>query len=449
LSKITFNMNPGQLALWENRDPNVLFCGGFGSGKTTGGAFKFLQMKAANPTVPALIISQTSKSLWGTTVRRLLTTCIEHNIPVPKIVDRQYECYLDFGDGVPIFLRGAHSPSSYDGLDVGYMWGDEIRHWQKTAYDIALGRRRVPCKQPQSVFTSTPDMHWMGLEYDSGKLDRPVIRAPTRENLHNLSPEFIENLKSSYSPRMQDAVLEGIFCVLTGAVFEEFSPKPDGPWFVDFDPTTKHGKQILNSHKVYLAIDPGYRKSAWLWVLEYPNHESDIPDWVVFDQYMPDDESDSVSVHEVNRRGWPIDEIWYDPAAGAVQSLDGRTVKDALAMIKPREYNTHPLRNVGKYRSIQFGIDKLRTLLGGYDGKPVKIKFARRLLEMERGRPRGIVKDLAALRYPEVKDGRAISDTPLKDGLTDHSTDGLRYLAVGLWRSIPRLKKLLDLFEGS
>ena len=62
-------------------------------------------------------------------------------------------------------------------------------------------------------------------------------------------------------------------------------------------------------------------------------------------------------------------------------------------------------------------------------------------IESERSKQRGIVKDLAALQYPEMKDGRPVHDVPLKDGVTDHSTDALRYWAVSRWLTVPQLRK--------
>jgi len=95
----------------------------------------------------------------------------------------------------------------------------------------------------------------------------------------------------------------------------------------------------------------------------------------------------------------------------------------------------------GPWRSIPWGVDKTRALLGG-QGQPTRIRFAKSLLREEAGRERGIVKDLAAYRYPEVKDGRPITDLPLKDGVTDHSNDSLRYFGVGMWLSNPHLRAL-------
>ncbi len=160
----------------------------------------------------------------------------------------------------------------------------------------------------------------------------------------------------------------------------------------------------------------------------------------MFDQMMADGMNDAACVRDVNRRGWPIDEIWVDIAGGATQSFEGASTLTALRDLKRR--TNQGIRCItGANREIAYGVDKTRVLLGG-DGYPHRIKFAKRLVTLEVGKPRGIIKDIAAYRYPEVKDGKAITDVPLKDGVHDHANDCLRYFAVGRWLCVPKLRKL-------
>ena len=61
----------------------------------------------------------------------------------------------------------------------------------------------------------------------------------------------------------------------------------------------------------------------------------------------------------------------------------------------------------------------------------------------EAGQKRGMVRDLGSLHYAEVKDGHPIEDDMVhKDGTTDHSTDALRYWAVGMWLTKRKLRSL-------
>ena len=426
------DLNPSQRALLRSRERNVAMLGGFGSGKTTAGALKTLQLHACNPGVPGGLFAPHWATLWSTTYRALERLLSQ--VPVsqrPRVVDKSGACYLDFGDGAPIYLRSMKNTASFDGLDLGWFVLDEGRHCSKLAWQIALARARRKCPYPQRVVVTTPAYGYLSDEFNSGKPNRRVIYAPTVENQRHLDSEFVDDIKLSYSERMQRAYLEGKFTVLEGAVFELFDEADDSPWMVDFDRTPG---TMLDS-KVYLAIDPGYRKSAVIWILEESPRE-----WVVFDELMLDMTVDVDLVEAISKKGWPVDEIWVDPAATAKQSYEGGSTLRALRTIPCR--TKAPIRWLsGANREIPFGVDKLRSLLGG-GSQPIRVRFNRKLKDRERRWERGIIKDLARLRFPEHKDGRPIDDRPEKDGVSDHSTDALRYWATGMCLTDPVLRNL-------
>jgi hypothetical protein len=438
----------GQWELLQCRDPFVLFAGGVGSGKTTGIAYKLEQLRHENSGAPGLIAAPSWSLLWSVTYRKILNVIMSSypRAMWPKVRDRTGECYLDFGRGhQPIFLRSAKHPESLEGFNVGWAIGDEVRYWPRRGYENFIARVRVPCALPQRAFASTPAMGLLSDEFNSGKHNRRLITAPTKENEKNLAPGYLDELRRTYSPRLQRAILDGEFVPLDGAVFDAFDASASSPWLVDYSPEDAR----KGMHKIYMAIDPGYRRGAWLFIAETGPGQ-----WVVFDQIMSDSQSELATVEIVNSRNYPIDELWVDPAGDATQSAIGIDVFAALRNVKSRNSSGRILRSIGgkgsaMFRDIAFGVDKLRVLLGGYDGKPVQIKFARRLLEMERGKQRGIVKDLGALAYPEMRDGRPVGDHPVKDGITDHSTDALRYFAVGRWLADPELRASLQRVHGS
>lgn len=437
------DLTPSQRALWTATDPFVLVAGGYGSGKTQALALKFLQLLVANWGYPGLILAPTWRTMWAITYRRIMTTLrgVLSRAELPRLVDRNGECYLDFG-GAPVYLRSANNADGYDGLDVAWMLGDEARYYRRSAWHIAQGRVRVRCPQPQTAIVSTPEIGWLSDEFSSGRAGRRLITAPTRENAHNLAPGYIENLKLSYSARLWRALVEGIFTILEGAVYEAFDPLPASDWFEPCD--VKPASPWFASRPVYLAVDPGYRRSSWLWIAE-----NDDLQWVVFDEMQADAKTDAQCVAEVNRRGWPIDEVWCDPAAGATQSFEGASTLKLLSKIKVRRGRA--VRTItAANREIAYGVDKTRVLLGDpSEGQPIRLKFAHRLLSIERGKERGIVKSLSSYRYPPERDGRAISDVPWKDGITDHDCDALRYWAVGRWACDQKLRRLDPILADS
>ena len=420
-------LNPGQIKLLRSQAWGALLAGGFGSGKTTGLCLKALQLRCTNgPGIPGVIVSQSYPSLKSVIIPRLRKMLVATLGPEVgrewmRVRDPSGAQYLDWG-GTHVYLRSANNPSTFDGLDVGWLCGDEIRHWPKHSYEVAVARVRVPCALPQRAFASTPSIGWMADEFNTNRAGRELIVAPTKENAAHLAPGTIENLRLSYSPRLQKAVIDGMFVPLEGPVYEAVDPDVfKSAWAVDW----KYSPQ----KKTTLAIDPGFRRSAYLFFQEVAPLE-----WVCFDEVLPEDESDFSAVQRVNAKGYQIDEIWCDPAADSTQSAIGLDVISALKGIKSRSRT--PLRYiVNPYRSIAFGVDKVRVLLGEDKpgGLPIRLKFSRALLEIERGRNRGIVRDLVSYTYPEDKQGRALSGDPLKDGLSDHTMDALRYWGVGMW----------------
>ena len=424
-----------QRRLLASTEKQVLVAGGFGSGKTTAIGIKLIQLKADNPGVPGLLMAQSWRALWSITLRRLMST-VRRVLPpgarMPRVCDRQGECYLDFGDGVPVFLRSAHDPGTFDGLDVGWGCGDEPRYWPKLSHEVFMGRVRVKCPRSQLCYSSTPALNWLAEEFNSGRPGRQLIRAPTSENEKNLGPDFISNLRLSYSRRMQQAVIEGHFVPLEGVVYESVDlHDTSSKWFKDH----VYDKSL----KTILAVDPGFRRSAWLWIQELTPTS-----WIVFDQDMLDDTSDEAAVRIMNDRGWPIDEVWCDPAADATQGAMSLDTLTMLQELKGRGRSRPPsiCYISGPFRSISYGVDKVRTLLGDGEKQMTRLFFSRSLAEKEArgssGRtPRGILRDTMAYAYPPAKDGRPITDDPLKDGIHDHGVDALRYLGVGMWLTSP------------
>lgn len=409
-------LNPSQRLFVASEALQVLMAGGFGSGKTTALALKILQLKSINRGVDGLVIAQTFGSIDAVVLATLRDVFRRAGI------DEQYwpqhrnkgsgKDWLDFGDGDKVHLRSAETPKGMDGLNVGWVCGDEIRHWPRVAYEIAIGRRRQKCPMPQSAFASTPAMHWMAEEFNTQKEGRELIRAPTIENAPHLIDGFVDNLRQSYSPRVQRAVLDGEFTIMEGAVFEEFDPNPEtSEWMLDVVPDLA----AIRKCKIYLAADPGFRHSAWIWLAQVGHLE-----WLAFDEAMLDNHSDEAAARIVNERGWPIDEVWIDPAANNTQSGFGidtlRILRNAIKTRQPSAF-----RSVDTYRDIRFGVEKLRVLLGGYQRLPRRIRFTRKMARDALTKQRGIVKDLGALRYPEHKDGHPVTDLPLKDGITDHA----------------------------
>ena len=75
-------------------------------------------------------------------------------------------------------------------------------------------------------------------------------------------------------------------------------------------------------------------------------------------------------------------------------------------------------------RSIASGISHVRNFVCSVDGK--------RRLHIDK-KCKGIIQDIETYRYHDEKEGHALKDVPLKDGLSDHGMDALRYFLVNMF----------------
>lgn len=246
----------------------------------------------------------------------------------------------------------------------------------------------------------------------------------------------------TFGPRMARAMIDGHFVPLQGAVYEALSPDiwddlNPSEHVIDYDP------EKFRHLPTHLAVDPGFRCSAWIWIHEHTDEEGQ-PFWVVFDQIMPDRMGDEDCIAMVNRRNWPIDLICVDPAAEAMQSTSSYSTMDMLAGVKTRG-GPMPVATVPQqFRHIPVGVNRLRALLGG-QGLPVRIFFARRMKATEDVAKRGLLRSLLSYVYPDP-DKRTLSrlDMPFKDNVNDHGCDALRYWAIIMWLQKPELRRMLE-----
>lgn len=400
----------------------MLLAGGFGSGKSTAGQAKIVLLKGVNGKIPGLIVAQTLGELHANIIDPMLEVIARaapHDMR-PRFgggTARDPKMYLEWPDGQRTYLGSAKDPKSYAGINVGWAYGDEARLWSEAAWLLFESRVRLRCALSQIALTSTPALNWLHRAFDRKAPRREVIRCPTRLNIGNLRDGYVTDLEQSYSLRMRAAFLDGEDVVLSGGVYEQLGPRL---W------ESKHAIDWAYSRpeRTYLWIDPGFRRSSWLFVQRMPGRR-----WVIFDQLQLDDTSDYAAVAMVNAKKYAIDEIWTDPAADNVQGALGLDTIAMLQGIKTRggggvHYIAAP------FRDIAFGIDKVRVM---FDGEKPKLVFARSLRDSEDATYRGVVKSLMSYRYPDEKEDHQVRDVPLKDGVNDHACDSVRYGTLGLW----------------
>jgi len=196
----------------------TLYLAGRGWGKTRTGA-EAVHYVAQRPELcggEIAIVARTSNDLHRTLVHGQsgIMACAEWRRPKYYKAD----LILEWPTGVTARLYSAEKPAAMRGPNPGFVWGDEIAHWQ---YDEEMYRQiRLANRgggKARRIFTTTPlgTPLIAGLAYakdpKTGELlrdesgayvpnaDTRIIRGSTRENAANLAGGFVEELERDYA----------------------------------------------------------------------------------------------------------------------------------------------------------------------------------------------------------------------------------------------------------
>lgn len=216
------------------------------------------------------------------------------------------------------------------------------------------------------------------------------VSMPTRLNIANLRPGYIDDLKRMYSPRMMEAMLEGRFVIMSGAVYSD--------WGADSIVDEPHDPK----KPIIVAWDPGFRHSAQ--VCHQPTNArfNGTPvvgekGWVIFDEVIMADTKTADQAHALARRPWMKDRshitIAHDPAGVAKQSTSGSSDMLEFAEVLAKYEVAVAFKSSRKKEdhSIEQRCERLRATVMDAEG-------VRRLL---------INGDVAAREYRPGEDGSA------------------------------------------
>lgn len=418
---------PSQQRFLDSRARIAALLGGYGSGKTSTGAEKALDLIAENPGCSGIIVAPT----YGQLEKAALRSFFDPEAPDAGACPKEWIAEVNIGkryflhpNGARTYWGSADNPKSLEGQNLAWFWMDEPGDCKRRAYQVLVGRLRdKAAKWIQGFVTGTPRPGWMWEEFNSGKAEQDIIHASTRENAANLAPGTIEALERTYSTREARVLIDGEFGLLVGAVLEEFERKRHLiEW--RYDPR----------FRTMLVLDFGYRRPYAGWAQELPPG-TDIPGrgkaprkveahelgtWVIFDELVPENLSTELLLQQVKAKGYRVDATYCDPAGDGSQPAVGISDVQLVraAGFQPK-FVTAP-----RLRHIPFGIALLRGLLCNVR-RETRLWVAKSL-DNQRAK-RGVVKDFEGYAYPEAKDGKPVGDEPLKDGLHDHGVDGWRY----------------------
>jgi len=425
---IPYRPLPHQRAFHLDRTTYRLFRGGVGSGKTLAGGAESVRLAIENSGYDGLIVAPT----WGILHRTTLRTFLQL-LPKQLIhAQRKSERYIEMVNGSRIYYGSADRPDTLEGANLAWAWGDEGRYWSREAWQILIARVRAPGAPFRSiVVTSTPSMGWLFDEWGEHRQGYRDFVARTSDNPH-LPSDYDEALRRSYSEALYNQYAGGEWGIGDAQVFSEFDLKVHVPMAL-----APPAGSVVD-----LAVDPGIRRPAVLYLQGYETHcpvHGDNTDGCihVVGEFHPNDCPTYQLAYEIRydmqRRGWLPGTMYIDPAGAQRNVQTGRRDVEVFeAAGFEVEYSHDPVM-----RSVSVGTDHIRSLLRPVSGAP-RLYFDDSLASKDAS-PRGVVRALARAEKDEKREGNSYK----KDGELDHVLDTLRY---GVTHLIPPISRGAEVY---
>lgn len=213
---------------WEtilhSNSPINIWEGAVRSGKTISSMIRWIEYVKTTPKNVALIMT-------GKTERTLKRNVLD--VIVDMVGETHAKINIGSGDfklyGRTIYLAGANDERSQEkirGLTLGGAYCDELTLYPESFFTMLLTRLSVP--GAKLFGTTNPDSptHWLKREFIDKAQEKniTVFKFSLEDNnfLLDNNPEYIAQMKASFSGVWYRRLIEGEWCVADGAVFPQF-----------------------------------------------------------------------------------------------------------------------------------------------------------------------------------------------------------------------------------
>ena len=405
---LPYDPTPWQWKVLEDEHKFVVVVAGARSGKTVLALEKLIIKASMKPRSTNWYVAPTygmAKFIAWEELKRMIEPFREHGL-IAKI--NESELMIMFVDGTIIQLKGADKPDSLRGVGLDFLVLDEYATMRKEVWNEVLRPRTVD-KNGSVLFIGTPkgynhfhDLYQMELNqskywksYHFKTIDNPYI-----------PKEEIEQARRDMDPRAFRQEFEASFETFGGQVFTSFSRE-------------KHVKEFKfrNDLEFSLGVDFGWASpTAALF------NQVDVDDNVfIFDEIRAVESTMREVGSEIRKKGYK--RSWTYPQIKATIDPDviycdpaGDSRNEAMGTSSVKELQKIGFRVIYKKSypgSIVDGVNVIRKWLN--NGKLII-------------HPRcvNLIQAVEMYRYPEPK-GDIKSEIPLKDGISDHWIDALRY----------------------
>jgi len=402
--RLPYRLLPWQLKVKADLHRFIVIAAGRRSGKTFLACDRLIEGAITIPGLPQWYVAPTygmAKDIAWPTLKHFLAEFI-----IEKFIRRIYESDLriDFITGSSIHLKGAENQDSLRGRGLGGLVGDEIESMNdaRATWEEVL-RPALADHHARAMLIGTPK----GYNYFHSLYQNEIEDPEEWKSYHVITAEAgtipaeeLERARRDMDPRVYRQEFEASFETFGGRVFADFDRK--NPVHV-----TEKPFPYSSSMTYWRGMDFGW--SAPLVTL-FINVDDKENVWV-FDEL----EARETPILKVAERAdkmvpeaKPI--IACDPAGDSRNEAVGTSSVQELRV----RYGYTAVRYRKNYPGvIQDGVNQIRKWLR--NGKlHISPKCSR------------LISALEMYRYPDPK-GDIASEIPLKDGVSDHWIDALRY----------------------
>lgn len=206
-------------------EKNVLLLGGIGTGKSFIGSHTVISLISQYPKSKGLIVANTYSQLINSTLQTLTQELKALDIPFELSLGAKKQINIA---GTIVYLYSLEKPDNIRGIEVGWIWGDEICFAKKEAFDVIKGRLRD--KNGSLVFRGTSSPNGFNWAYDLwGVYQRQgykLIKAKTSSNIflpEGYYSELIELYGGLDNPLAKQELLGDFVNLNAGAIYWAFN----------------------------------------------------------------------------------------------------------------------------------------------------------------------------------------------------------------------------------
>ncbi len=395
---------------WEN----AWLLGGKGGGKSRAAIEELLACAMEFPGTRWIIGRKTLPSLKDSTWREFITVLPEGLISDYNKADRN----VTLQNGSIFMGRPLDEMKKFESIEIaGFLIdeGDEVDQEIYTTLKtrvrqmVTVAGKRVKPRYRGLIVSNPPEEdHWLVDTFFNIKPKGAVVfQSTTFDNAKNLPDGYIDTLKSTYSPDMQQRMIYGqLGKVHKGRpVFPQFA-RGNFIKAVELDPKLP----------LYRLIDFGFNHPAWVWAQFYGSQMRVIGEKMGKRKYLDDFIREDCLPYEAETLGSNAGQLFRafcDPR-GSDESDKGKSSVEVL-----NDFGIFP---VYRRTRIEEGIKALKHFLD---------------TKNEAGDLNFVIHPRCTILIEALRGGYHRLDgdeSPAKDGYYDHLVDAMRYGAIHLYK---------------